>query len=166
MSFQITSSSVPIYDGWGFSDYWQASDWSQWYLDMYQDLGLTTAQQDFITYWNNAPFDAASYGWLSNDPGFIQFVTQNELLQQLNTGSAIEQVAAKVGNNVVNYATTVATDTEDIITGTLGTVGKAITAVGDSVSAAGNVVKYGLYGAAGLALLIGAIIVYQKVKSV
>jgi len=29
--FVITADSVPILDSWGWSDYWQCSDWIKWF---------------------------------------------------------------------------------------------------------------------------------------
>jgi hypothetical protein len=51
MSFNITANSVPVYDSWGWSDYWACEDWVTWFNAVKTRDGEATARQKFIDAW-------------------------------------------------------------------------------------------------------------------
>ena len=116
--------ATPAYDGWGWDDYWSASDWLAWHRAMKAAYGLEVANSRFVNAWE------AGIGWFSNsvpinartfDSSFRDYARENGFLDALygqglgalaqpigaitDTGSAVGEVGAgiKTSGNVLRY---------------------------------------------------------------
>lgn len=54
--FTINASSTPIYNTWGFADYWSCADWINWYTQL--RTVYTSDESDYI--WSKAWLDGVS----------------------------------------------------------------------------------------------------------
>lgn len=56
VNWTITASSQPVYDSWGFGDYWGCPEWIEWYNQLKAVYGAQNA--DYI--WSKAWLDGVS----------------------------------------------------------------------------------------------------------
>lgn len=54
--FNINASSQPVYDAWGYGDYWQCEDWMKWYDELRKVY--SSSESDYI--WSKAWLDGVS----------------------------------------------------------------------------------------------------------
>ena len=50
-NFTINADSTPVYDGWGWADYWQCDDWINWHKAMVVKYGDKVADERWANAW-------------------------------------------------------------------------------------------------------------------
>lgn len=50
-NFNITADSTPLYDSWGWADYWSCSDWINWHKALRSKHGLDKANKIWVDAW-------------------------------------------------------------------------------------------------------------------
>ncbi len=71
--FAITANSLPVYDGWGWDDYWTCADWKMWHMQMVPVFGATQATQKWAQAWAQQSVDMNSYHWCRFDADFVNY---------------------------------------------------------------------------------------------
>lgn len=90
--FTITANSTPVFDEWGFDDYWSAADWMLWFDKLVEKHGKDGGKLLWIKGFTNpdAPWLGAAHGdWLDGivgDAVFIDFLKENDLWDSVNSG--------------------------------------------------------------------------------
>lgn len=117
-TWNITAQSVPVLDGWGWADYWQAQDWMQWHQLMVAEYGVEKANYAFLYYYHEAGFLAASYDWRTFNSEFKDYCKQYGMYDGLFKGVGILakpfSIVLDVGGNIANIV-------EDTTTGVANT---------------------------------------------
>jgi hypothetical protein len=96
MSFTITADSIPIYDTFGFADYWSGSDWVLWHKELLKKYQTDRANQIWADAWldgvsvagggrgkvagSGLVFDAVPVGDRTINPIFRDYLKANEFL--------------------------------------------------------------------------------------
>jgi hypothetical protein len=103
--FEINADSIPILDGWGWSDYWSVNDWIDWHKANVKKYGLNVANEKLIREYHKATMFAASYDWRTFNPTFIKYAKENGFYNALYSGLG-GLLAKPLGSavNVVNKA--------------------------------------------------------------
>jgi hypothetical protein len=101
--FTITAYSKPVYDEWGFGDYWKPIDWMDWFNSLTAQFGTNEARKKWVAAFTDplAPsFGVARADYLLLNKQFIDFLKINKIWDQVNTGLS----------GVVNDASSFVTD--------------------------------------------------------
>lgn len=86
--FNISYSSEPVLDGWGWADYWQCPDWVAWHKLNVQELGQEEANSKFIYWWDQQHIDANPYNWCKYNSSFYKYFKD----QGIDTGWLLSKV--------------------------------------------------------------------------
>lgn len=84
--FIITADSTPIYDTWGWADYWTADDWIKWHKLMKEKYGLNEANYRFIKAYVETETLGAETSWRSLNSTFRQYARENGFFEGLFDG--------------------------------------------------------------------------------
>lgn len=116
MGFNITYSSKPVYDSWGFGDYWSCVDWVKWFNAMKDHYGKKLATEKWIdawldglsissggrakvagtSWWN----DAVNLDCRSFNPTFIKFLNENPDINDVVRQGIGGTITAPIGTAV------------------------------------------------------------------
>jgi len=83
----ITAQSTPVYDGWGWDDYWMPGDWIRWHQLMAAEYGLTEANQRMVYAYNQGSTGAAHFSWRTFDSEFRDYAKRNGFYSGLFGGA-------------------------------------------------------------------------------
>jgi hypothetical protein len=131
----ITADSVPVFDAWGFGDYWSCDEWKLWHKLNVDAYGAATANNKFITAWNQQDAFASPYNW------------------------------CKYESNFTSYFKGYGIDLGHIISDGVIIVGNAVEATGSVVDSAGNtasILKWAIPLAVIIALIIASMWAYKN----
>lgn len=135
MGFVVTADSSPVYDTFGFADYWGCAEWIQWWNALNKKYGKDGADYVWGAAWldglsNSAGGNGTAPGssWIIDsvpldcrtlDGNFKTFIDGNEniynvvysgigglIAKPLGLGVSIINGAVKIGSDVVDTATT------------------------------------------------------------
>lgn len=101
----ITAQSQPDYDGWGIDDYWTCNDWMIWHSRLKAEYGLSTANEKWITAWNEQDVWESNYNWCKYNCDFAAFAQANNLPIR-NIFSRLTCGVVDVGGNIADGFTT------------------------------------------------------------
>lgn len=101
----ITAQSQPDYDGWGIDDYWTCNDWMIWHSRLKAEYGLSTANEKWITAWNEQDVWESNYNWCKYNCDFAAFAQSNNLPIR-NVFSKLTCGVVDVGGNIADGFTT------------------------------------------------------------
>lgn len=71
--WNVTATSVPVLDGWGWDDYWGCAQWMEWHQKNVQAFGKAIADQKFIAAWEAQDFTASAHSWCKYDTTFRNY---------------------------------------------------------------------------------------------
>ena len=74
----ITYASYPDYDGFGWDNYWNCTDWTIWYGRLEAHYGTVSARERWKSAWEQQSAGSATWDCLYNEQ-FRQFVETNNL---------------------------------------------------------------------------------------
>jgi len=127
-NFNITADSKPLYDSWGWADYWSCSDWINWHKALRSKYNLDTANKIWVDAWldgvsgaaggrgiapgSNYVIDSVPLSCRTFDNGFREYIKNNKTLynavysgigaalaKPLGAGSdVVEGVSSGIGN--------------------------------------------------------------------
>ena len=122
-------NATPVFDGWGWAEYWSANDWLTWHRAMKSALGLDIANARFLTEWNKQGFAAAPLNARTFDAAFREYARANGFLSGLY-GNA--QWASPVLNTYgsANEAVDAVSETVGGAAATIRTIGPILLTVG------------------------------------
>jgi len=103
-TFTITADSTPVYDGWGWDDYWSCEDWISWHKALKEKFGKASADLKWIDAWNAQSIDASPYNWCKYGTGFNSYVNK-EGLPVTHLLADVISGGTKVGENLIDTAT-------------------------------------------------------------
>lgn len=104
--YVITADSLPVYDGWGWDDYWSAGDWMDWHKKMEKAFGIDEANRRFINAYQNAGTGAASFDWRTFNSDFKKYAKDNNFYDALFDGIAgLIVKPISTGTSVINSIT-------------------------------------------------------------
>jgi len=112
----ITFDSVPVYDNWGWADYWECADWMAWHKALVQKYGVSAANDRWMSAWQKNSWDAAT-NWCRYDPNFVNYMDSQ--------GIETSNIISRLWTSTTNVATNVGTGAE-----TLSNVAKYVVPVG------------------------------------
>lgn len=160
--WQITPSSQPVYDAWGFGDYWNCLEWMEWYKQLRTVYGAS--ESDYI--WSKAWLDGVSSVSGGNgtapgsnyitdsvpidcrtfDSGFKDFLSKNPNLNSAVYSGIGGLIAKPLGLGV------------DVVNGIVSFGSSAV----KTVTNTGTVLKYAIPAAIVVLLILLLIFVYKQ----
>jgi hypothetical protein len=156
-NFDITANSTPLYDSWGWADYWNCTDWINWHKALRKQYSLDTANKIWVDAWLSGVSVAA--GGKGTAPGSNWAVDS----VPLDCRTFNSEFRDYIKNNQTLYAA--------VYSGIGGTIAKPLGAGADVVegvsSGIGNlskVIKYGVPVLVILTTIYVAYVVYKKTK--
>lgn len=151
-NYTITADSTPVYDGWGWDDYWEAPDWMTWHAAMKKKYGLNEANRRFIKAYHEASQFAANYGWRTFNTEFINYAKLNGFYDGL-----FEGLLGLVGKTT-SGATNVANKALDV-------TNAAVDNAASAASTTTKIMKYAIPVLIAGVLVGGGVIAYKYVKA-
>lgn len=138
MAFTITADSKPLYDTFGWADYWQCADWINWHKALVAKYGVDSANKTWADAWldgvstagggrgvapgSNAVFDSVPLDCRTFNSGFRDYIKKYKALN--------DAVYSGIGGTIVKP-----------IGAAVDIVGNASNAVSNAGSTAENVTK-------------------------
>lgn len=135
MAFTITADSRPVYDKFGWDEYWSGNDWIEWHKQLLTKYQLDRANQIWADAWlagvstagggngtvagSGVVFDAVPIGDRTTNPNFRAYLKENDFLYNAVYVGIGGLIAKPLGAGI------------DVITGASG-----------AVSSISNVVNY------------------------
>tara|TARA_R100000231_G_scaffold112229_2_gene83211 strand:+ start:1222 stop:1671 length:450 start_codon:yes stop_codon:yes gene_type:complete len=101
----ITAQSTPDYDSFGVDDYWTCNDWMIWHTRLKAEYGLTTANEIWMTAWNEQGAFESNYNWCKYNCTFAAFADRNNLPVK-NIFSRLTCGVVDVSSNIADGFTT------------------------------------------------------------
>ena len=101
--FNITAESTPVYDGFGFADYWSCTDWTYWHSLLKAKFGKVQADQTWLQAWNKQDAFESNYNWCKYSSSFNSYVN-SENLPVTHLLSDVISGGTKVGENLIGTA--------------------------------------------------------------
>ena len=96
--FIITHESTPVYDTWGWADYWSCEDWMFWFYALKTEYGKTEARAIFMNSWEYQGIWESNYNWCKYNSEFVEFSKKYDL----DTGHFISNVVDPIKKVVRN----------------------------------------------------------------
>lgn len=135
MSFNINSSSQPVYDRAGFDNYWSATDWIKWHKAMKKDFGHQRANEIFIDAYHNPPSEGFwsilgplemfhHMNYRTIDQQFIKYAKENQFHEALFSGF-LGTVVGKTASVAMQGTDKALTTGSDVINDAFDVVGNA-----------------------------------------
>lgn len=104
MAFEITADSTPVYDTWGWADYWSCEDWIAWHKALKDKYGKAKADAMWLSAWNAQDSFEHDYNWCKYGASFNAYVNAENLPVTHLLSDVISGVT-NIGSNVITGAT-------------------------------------------------------------
>lgn len=138
MSFVITPDSTPVYDGWGWGDYWGCLDWIEWHKQLLKKHSKDDSDFIWAKAWlaglstigggngsapgSNTLVDSVPIDCRTFNQTFRTYIQANEVLKSAVFSGVLGSTLGKVTSTTVG----VAQDGLDTITNTTSGISKVI----------------------------------------
>jgi len=73
----IKASDTPIYDEWGWGEYWSCSDWLEWLKALIAERGKEEARSIWVQAFDKQTADMHPYNWCKYNCDWTKFLLDN-----------------------------------------------------------------------------------------
>jgi len=147
-------NSTPLFDEWGWGDYWSMQDWLTWHGALKQAFGQPLGNDKFVNAWNSRSGFVEAFGdsradWLAFNTPF------RDHLKNHQTSAGISMLEALEGGNIIAIVTGTGSD---IVSG----AGEVIGNVGGAAANTSKTLRWLLPAILITAAILAAVYVVKK----
>lgn len=107
---EITASSTPALDTWGWADYWGCTEWKAWHIELLKQMSAKQAALIFTHAWNQQDSFANPYNWCKYNSDFRNYMRAN--------GIDIDSIASAIIMPMFDAAGNLSQGAGDIVSNT------------------------------------------------
>lgn len=128
-------AASPVLDGWGWGEYWSASEWLTWHAAMKSTIGLAAANARFLAAWNEQGIGANPLNARTFSPSFREYARANGFMEGLYDNASGFSVILNPAGSVIELAGAAADGGGKVATGVKQATDAAAESVGQAASA-------------------------------
>ena len=97
---EITASSTPDYDNWGWDSFWSCAEWIAWHKALKNAYGQDQANAIFTAAWEKQDSFEHAYNWCKYNSTFYNYIKKNFPDEQGNVFATIINSVSNVAEGV------------------------------------------------------------------